>query len=276
MVWYIVLGIIALLLILLFFAVKPYTKRFEEMERLFGGFAAHRGLFDNETERPENSLNAFRYAVQNNFGIELDVQLTKDGKVIVLHDTNLLRYTGQDIPVAELTYDELQKYHLFNSNQTVPLFEDVLKILDGKVTMICEIKADGPYLPICEAAAKYLDQYKGIYCIESFNPLAVKWFKKNRKHVLRGQLSTNYTKDNIPKPWILRGILTNCFLNFLAKPDFIAYNWKYCHSLAFAIQRGLGGYMAAWTVKDQETEDDVKEYFDTLIFDSYVPQVKKK
>ena len=73
---------------------------------------AHRGLFDKNNKIPENSMIAFQKAIQNNYSIELDVHLLKDGKIVVFHDDNLKRMTELDKKVIDCDYEEIQKLKL--------------------------------------------------------------------------------------------------------------------------------------------------------------------
>ncbi len=96
-----------------------------------------------------------------------------------------------------------------------------LKAVDGKVPLIVELKyKEGS--KICEKAQEILNSYTGIYCIESFHPQVLVWYRKNYPHICRGQLSMNFERDDNTKGaqyFALRHLLTN----FLTKPDFIAY-----------------------------------------------------
>ena len=129
---------------------------------------AHRGLFNNNSDAPENSLAAFRNALEHGFGMELDVQLTKDGKLVVFHDFDLKRMCGVHKKLTELTYAELEQYSLKNSTEKIPLFSDVLELVNGKVPLVVEIKVDFDYKATTEAAAAMLSEYKGVYCMECF------------------------------------------------------------------------------------------------------------
>lgn len=76
------------------YMLRPETEKTRSFAAFDHTMIAHRGLFDNHSEAPENSLAAFRKAVDQGFGIELDVQLTKDGKLVVFHDFDLKRMCG--------------------------------------------------------------------------------------------------------------------------------------------------------------------------------------
>lgn len=237
-----------------------------------GRLYAHRGLHDNRSDAPENSLRAFGKAVEAGFGIEMDIQLTKDRVPVVFHDYTLKRICGAEGKVCDFTYDELQQFRLCSSDQTIPRFEDVLKLVDGKVPLIVELKIEALDTSVCSEGDRLLSSYKGIYCIESFNPLGILWYRRNRKKVVRGQLSEGFLKEK-EYSGFLYFLLQNLLFNFLAKPDFVAYNKKHPRVLSRRICRGLYRNTAvAWTIKNQEELEKARKYFDIFIFDSFVPE----
>ena len=244
---------------------KPDTKPFKN--HLY----AHRGLFDNESDAPENSMKAFKKAVDAGFGMEMDIQLTKDGQMVVFHDWSLTRMCGVEGKVCEYTFDELQQFSLLKSEEKIPLFTEVLKLVDGKVPLIIEYKIETPDASVCEVGNEILKDYKGVYCIESFNPFGVHWYKKHRKDVVRGQLSEEFLKNGSPKTPVYF-IVAKLLTNFWTKPDFIAYNALNYKNWSRRICRNLYGNLAVtWTIKSQEQLDEMRKYFDMFIFDSFVP-----
>ncbi len=217
-------------------------------------YFAHRGLFD--AGRPENSLAAFQNAANHGFGIELDVQLTRDNKLVVFHDEDLKRMCGIDKKISDLSFDELKAVKLGTSNQTVPLFADVLKTVNGAVPLIVEIKPNGNFKQATYSTLAHLKNYKGEYCVESFNPMAVRIVKKKAPHIVRGQLSSSYL-----------------IMNVLSRPDFVAYYYKKRGRLTYKLFRKIfGGTTVAWTVKSQEQLKDAKKSYDCIIFDSFIPE----
>lgn len=230
---------------------------------------AHRGLHDNRTSAPENSLKAFELAVEAGYGIEMDVQLTKDDIPVIFHDKTLKRMCGKDGYVWDYTFEELQQNTLADSTERIPTFEEVLKLVDGKVPLIIEYKMDRPTVKVCELGNQLLSNYKGVYCIESFHPKAVKWYRKNRPEIVRGQLSMDFSKDEkYNAPYFV--VMTYLLSNFITRPDFIAYNYKDEHILSRRICKKLGGLSVAYTIKSQEAYEKVKDKFDLFIFDSFI------
>ena len=233
---------------------------------------AHRGVHDNETEAPENSLPAFQKAVQAGFGIELDIQLTKDKVPVAFHDESLERVCGVKGKVCEHTFEELQQLRLCKSGERIPKFEDVLKLVNGQVPLIIEFKGESTDTALCPVADKVLREYKGPYCMESFNPMMVYWYRRNHPEIMRGQLSDAFCSSGKYHS-ALYFLLEHLLFNFLTKPDFVAYNHEKPGNLSRVLCRKLFGNTAvAWTIKSEEQLDVARNHFDAFIFDSFIPK----
>ena len=258
--------VLYLLLIMPRLIGRPDTKPFE------GWLYAHRGLYNNESEAPENSMAAFQKAVEAGYGIELDIQLTKDHVPVVFHDGTLKRVCGAAGKVSDYTCEELQQFELYASEERIPRFEKVLELIDGKVPLIVEFKGETTDVSLCPIADEILREYKGAYCIESFNPLIVGWYRKNRPEVLRGQLSEKLFSQG-KKKTALNFVLEHLLLNFYAKPDFIAYHHKHYNNLSRRLVTGIyRNISVAFTIKSQQEYEAAKKHFDWFIFDSFIPE----
>lgn len=270
--WLIGISLVFLLILLYPLLLIPNISRKETMRSFQKHLFAHRGLYDNNDRFPENSMAAFERAVQNGYGIEMDLQLTKDKQVVVIHDYDLKRVAGKDIKIGEQTYEELKSHILFQSAQQIPLFQDVLAMVNGRVPLIIELKARRGYQELCLKTWELLKNYQGLYCIESFHPLVVFWFKKNHPFIIRGQLSSNFAREQLKDSKIIQFVLTNLLLNFVSKPDFIAYNYQYKKNFSLILCKSLYKVKtAAWTIKSQrQLEENIKD-FDIIIFDSFLP-----
>lgn len=272
MFFYLLLTIIIILLILYLLAIMPKITNRPDLSPWKCRYYAHRGLHQSHSKSPENSVSAFRLAVEHNYGIELDVQLTKDKVPVVFHDYSLKRVCGIDKKVCELTLEELQELYLYNSKEHIPTFQSILDMVNGKVPLIVEFKAAGSNVSVCDICAPMLDGYNGIYCIESFNPLVLIWYKKNRPSIMRGQLSSNLIKDKDDGNQSLYFILQNLLLNFITKPDFISYNYIHRNMLSFVLCKRLYRIPTfAWTIRSQESLEESRESFDFFIFDHFIP-----
>lgn len=256
------------------FLTMPKMRNRKNLSAFKGRYYAHRGLFDNNSDAPENSLAAFKKAVDMGFGIELDVTLSKDKVPVIMHDDSLLRACGEDSDISRYTLEELkERFYLFNSSERIPALAEVLAAVDGKVPLIVEIKCDNTDMTVCEESFKLLDDYKGLYCVESFNPLCVNWFKKYRPDIVRGQLSDNFIKGKEKGNPVILFFCQNLVFNFLTKPDFIAFNKKYTDMLSFRLVRKLYKVpTVAWTIKSKTELETAKKDFDIMIFDSFIPE----
>ena len=253
------------------FLVSPRIFGKPDKSQFYGVHYAHRGLFDNDTDAPENSLNAFRKAVEHGYGIEFDVQLSKDNIPVVFHDATLKRMCGVKGNVWDYTLEELQQMKLKDSDQTIPTLEQVLEVIGGKVPLIIEYKMDVVSTKVCELANDILLNYEGLYCIESFHPWAVKWYKDNRPDIVRGQLSADYSTEPEKYKGIQFWVMKNLLTNFLTRPDFIAYNYEHSYVFSRKVCSSLGAMPVAWTIRSQEAYESAKDQYQLFIFDSCIP-----
>lgn len=231
---------------------------------------AHRGMHDIDGV-PENSMMAFRRAKELGYGIELDVQLTKDGVLVVHHDYDLKRTCGVNQYIKDLTYQELFQFKLMGTQERIPRFVDVLHEIDGSVPLLIELKMETFHTKLCQMTAQVLDQYKGLYCMESFHPYALYWFKKYRPEVIRGQLSEQYLKEKETKNILSYVIMQNLLTNFITKPDFIAYKYKYKDCLPLKICRNFYHVpIYGWTFRSEKAYKRYIHDFHGFIFERFM------
>ena len=266
------LGLLVLFLLILFL-IAPRRQR--DTSPFKQTLYAHRGLHDNNGPSPENSLAAFQGAKDAGFGVELDVRFTADQQIVVFHDDTLTRMCGDDRRVDECTYEELQQLRLLNTDEHIPLLSDVLSVL-GDTIILCEIKPARSYVDttLCEQAYAILEEHKANYCIESFNPFAVRWFRKNAPHVIRGILSKKYVKGEV-KPDILRPFLTALMANVLCRPDFIAYQHTDYAQPFFKLCRWFHPTTFAWTIRNMDEYNAATQRFDSVIFEGITPELDR-
>ena len=233
---------------------------------------AHRGLHDDT--KAENSMSAFRAAKEHGYGIELDVRLTKDGELVVFHDNDLLRMTGREGKVRDFTLEELSSLRLGGTSDGIPTFREVLELIDGAVPLLIEMKELIGEGGVAEKLVEVIDSYKGEYIVESFSPMALKRLRRLRPDILCGILSYEYTKEERHKGSLLFALAEQLMLNFLMRPDFIAYDHRghAVHGLRF-IRRSFRTPLIAWTVRSEEEEKKaIAHGFDTVIFEGYIPE----
>ena len=266
MIKYIILALIIVFIAGVLFAIAPNSHR--DYSDFKGLMFAHRGLHGPDV--PENSMKAFKLAVEAGYGVELDVQFTKDHHIVVFHDANLKRMCGVDKRVRNCTYEELLSYSLLDSDEKIPLFDDVLKTL-GDVPLVCEIKNHNGNRNnrLCRETYEHLKDYKGKFCIESFSPFLVKWFRINHPEVIRGQLSCAM-KDEGSLGYIARLALSQLIINFISRPDFIAYRHQDYRQPGFLLCAKLyKPLLIAWTARGEAEQAKAWKRFDSVIFEQY-------
>lgn len=242
-------------------------------EKLENTRYAHRGLHSDGV--PENSLAAFRAAAAAGFGAELDVHLMADGRLAVVHDSNLQRVCGKTAVIEDLTANALGDYPLQGTAETIPLLEDVLAIFRGRTPLIIELKAErGNAAALTDAVMAALEGWEGTYCIESFHPAVLLRLRQNYPEVIRGQLSQNFLRHSevgaLPLP--VRFLLTHLLTSLFTRPDFIAYRWQDRSNLSLHLMRRLYGvHEAGWTVRDRETLEQLERENVLPIFEQFIP-----
>lgn len=227
---------------------------------------AHRGVH-NEKDIIENSLEAFKEAVNKNYIIELDVHFLKDGEVVVFHDDNIERMTGINKNLKDCTYDEIRNIKLLNKNTYIPKFSDVLKLVDGKVPILIELKNDNKVGLLESSLVQILKKYNGKYAVQSFNPVSIMWFKNNYPNIIRGQLVCKFKNkkmDNIKK-----FILKTMFFNIITNPDFISHS---VDDLSYKEVNKIkkNKFILGWTVRNKERYDELIKYYDNLICEKFI------
>ena len=226
----------------------------------------HRGYWDESS--PENSLAAFEKSFEHKMGVELDVQPTSDGKIVVFHDISAKRMCGIDKNISEMTFEEVSALRLNGTEHGIPLFSEVLSVLKD-MPVSCEIKTAGAAFDVefLENVYQMLKNYEGDFNVISFNPFVLEWFKNKHPEVIRGQLSAG--NGHLGVKGILGWGLSNLLLNFKSKPDFISYKWE-DKSLGFALNRFYGTRLCCYTVHSMEdVEKAAYEGFSTFVGENF-------
>lgn len=229
-------------------------------------YIAHRGF--HNSENPENTIGAFNRAIENGYAIELDVQMLKDGTVVVIHDNKLSRLCGVDKYLSNTTLEDLQNLYVLDTKWQIPTLKQVLEFVNGKTPLLIEIKNTLKVGELESKVYELLKEYNGEYAVQSFNPFSLEWFKLNAPNVLRGQLSSFFKGEDLS--FIKKTLLKKLRLNKISSPHFISYNAqnlpnRYCNKCKLPI--------LAWTVRSQEEYMKVIKFVDNIIFENFTPTI---
>jgi glycerophosphoryl diester phosphodiesterase len=228
---------------------------------------AHRGLHGDGV--PENSLAAFAAAAGAGYGVELDVHLSRDGVPVVHHDTSLVRFTGRDARIGELTAAQLATLRLASSDEHVPTLAEVLRTM-GDAPVMVELKQDRLRTGALEAAtAAVLEVHPGPVCVAGFNPGSLRWFRKHRPDVVR--VLTASPLDDTALPGVLRRRLAALKDLPSVVPAAISYDLAGLPNAATDAWRARGGVLVTWTVCDDASLVRARELADNVIFERVRP-----
>lgn len=265
-----VFATVSVLFLLWIFLIAPHARR-KDMAPFCCSYA-HRGLWGGDV--PENSLAAFAAAAEAGFGIELDVQLSGDGEVMVFHDYTLDRVCGIRGKVAEHTAAELGNIPLNGmKNECIPTFRQVLETVDGRVPLLIELKGESGDTVLVPRVLEVLQGYQGKWCMESFNPLLLRAVRKQAPGTVIGLLSTDLIKEKRKGNKVLNFLLSALWLTFLCRPAFHAWDKHYPNRLALRV--GIGWFGAAsvvYTVRDPEAYEYYMAHGISPIFEGFVPK----
>lgn len=241
---------------------------------------AHRGFHSEHLGLPENSLSAFREAINRGYGVELDVHLSADGIPIVFHDEELDRMTGVEGKIDALTLAELKRLSLIPNGESIPTLKEALHEIAGKFPVLVEVKNYGqPVGPLEQAVAEILDSYEGTFFIQSFNPMTLKWFVKHRPDFYRGLISWGFPVEEVHLNATTRYLLRNLMFSPICKPHYIAY--EYQDLARFKLKRlhrmrKSGTPLLVWTVRSLEAAEISLIRADNMIFEGFEAQLSQR
>ncbi|QWB99889.1 glycerophosphodiester phosphodiesterase [Mycoplasmatota bacterium] len=237
-------------------------------------YIAHRGFHSLDKSIPENTLLAFKKAMDYDYSIELDINVTKDGKVVVFHDINLKKLCKVDVNLSEVTYDEIKDFHILNTNEKIPLLSDVLELVKGRVPLLIELKPKGDNKLLCESFVKTMSNYDGEYAIHSFSPGIVYWFKKNQPDIIRGQI-TEYFNDDHKMNFMIKQLMKRMSFNYFTKPDFINYGIKDLPNKYASKIHKKGICVISYTARNNLEYHLVKKHYDNAVFEFFRPEIEE-
>ena len=224
---------------------------------------AHRGLHDTSRHRPENSMAAFRAAVEAPYAIECDLHPSADGVPIVFHDDDLARLTGIQGNIRDRTASELQTFSLGGSEERIPALADLLTLVAGAVPLILELKSqayrdDG----FAEAVCELLADYAGPVAVMSFEPRLIR--------------DTRLHAPGLPRGLVAHGGWRSC-LRFVAavvrvNAHFVSYSIDDLPTPGPLIARyGLGLPLICWTIRNKAQQRHADRWTEQITFEGFLP-----
>jgi glycerophosphoryl diester phosphodiesterase len=232
---------------------------------------AHRGLHDIEQGISENSVSAFSHALTRSYAIEFDVQLSSDGHPVIMHDTSLMRTTGDPRLVSDVPLCQLVKLPLEGTKDTVPPLQSVLDLVQGQVPLVIEIKPGGSNRKIyVQRVLDVLSAYEGPMALQSFDPRLLGEVRRQAPHITRGQLGMWSPPSHLPfhKKMMIRHLI----LNSISQPHYIGYDADNIQRAS--VRRKLPSQMPllAWTVDNKIKMENAQKYADNIIFEKLPPE----
>ncbi len=248
---------------------KEKTTIPKDLKWLQESYITHRG-YHCPKKAPENSMGAFVRALEEGFAIELDIHLTKDQRVVVFHDDDLERMTGYAKKITQCTWDEIRSLTLLGTQEKIPLLKEVLRLIDGKVPLLIEIKNRGKVGKLEKKTDDLLRHYDGVFAIQSFNPYSVGWFKEKSPKIIRGQLSGMFKNEKLP--FYKKFLLKNLLMNHVSKPHFINYDIKYLSKFPVRIHRVKGSIILGYTATNPGAYRRALEDTVNVVFEGFNPK----
>jgi glycerophosphoryl diester phosphodiesterase len=230
---------------------------------------AHRGLWKPDGP-PENSLAAFEAACEADYGIELDVQLSRDGEAMVFHDTALKRLTGCDGRVGDYTAAELEAMTLAKTEETIPSLVDTLALVGHRAMVLVELKTPyGEVGPLEQRVHDILIDHAGPAAVIGFNPYSHAWFADRHPNVLRGLDSDSYRDPHRKLAPEQRAAFARLEHVAIARPHFLALGLDMLPGEVAKRCRAQGMPIVAWTTRSAAEWERVSESCDNHIFEGF-------
>ncbi|MFG6583932.1 glycerophosphodiester phosphodiesterase family protein [Sulfitobacter sp. 1A12779] len=238
---------------------------------------AHRALHDLAAGRPENSRAAVRAAVDAGLGIEIDLQLSADGKPMVFHDYGLERLTAEQGAVRLRDASALAAIPLKGGDEGIPTLEEILDLVAGRVPLLVEFKdqdgAMGPDVGALEAAAaEPLGRYRGDLAVMSFNPHSVRALARLLPEVPRGLTTSAYRPDEWPLPAATCDRLREIPDYADSGSCFISHEADDLNRPRVAELKAEGAAVLCWTIRSQAEEKIARKVAQNVTFEDYLPR----
>lgn len=239
------------------------TQLMTNMQNFLNLPIAHRGWHDNKIS--ENSILAFKKAIDKGVAIEIDLRLTADNVLVVFHDHNLKRMTGVAGEVEELTFEQLQNYSLFDG-QKIPTFKEVLSLVNGQVPLLIEFKVyKKNQRSLVDNAMELLEGYdKTTVAFQSFYPQCLRYGKKAYPQIAFGQLGTY----DFGKKFYFKFLVAIIVAFEVPKADFLSFDVRFLPQKSIQKYRKKGKKVLCWLVNTEQKHKIALQNCDNIIFEN--------
>lgn len=286
MLWWMLLGTSAVIIVLGIVvwvrSLQPHqadSERLRRIQNFSSCFYAHRGL--HQAGIPENSLQAHEQAFTHGYGVELDVRLSSDGVLVVVHDDSLRRLCGVETFVHELTAQELAQLNVLNASCGICRLEEVLECFSQAQNthdtahqhLIIEIKPSAEWRQVCEKTERLLRQYPVSVLVESFDPRIVRWWYVHHPQYIRALLVEHYdAQSTTVRFWPLRCFANSLMYTRMCHPDMMACRLEDLSAWAWRVQRfWYKPLYIFWTIRSQKVCNEALGYGGLVIFENFEP-----
>jgi glycerophosphoryl diester phosphodiesterase len=238
---------------------------------------AHRGLHNKSQGIIENTISAAEAAIAHGFPIELDVQLTADNEVIVFHDFELDRVTGETGPVVERRLSDLARIDIAGTmgGDKIPSFKDYLGTIAGRTPLVVEIKSKfNGDMRLTKRVIEILKDYNGPFVVKSFDPDIVAHLREHAPNITRGfigELEYASKADSFLTPE-KKHRMANLLHFSESQPHFLSWRVKDIPCASTHLSRLLGNLpVMTWTVRNPEDRARAEQHADQMVFEGFLP-----
>jgi glycerophosphoryl diester phosphodiesterase len=224
---------------------------------------AHRGFHDMNKERWENTLAAFRAAVERGYSIECDVHVTADGTPVVFHDDELKRLTGQDGKVWQRTAGELSVLSVGGTQERVPTLAETLSAVDGAVPIVIELKGiPGHDAGLVDGVLECLRGYRGQVALMSFDHWILRELGQKAGDFPIGLTAEGQTGSELEAHFSMLG----------HRISFVSYSVTHLpNAFVSFVRERLSMPVITWTVRNQADAEKSYRYADQITFEGFAP-----
>jgi glycerophosphoryl diester phosphodiesterase len=248
-----------------------FTPELRRLDWLVSRPIAHRGLHDKAKRILENTESAFAAAIAEDYAIECDLQLSRDGEAMVFHDDTLDRVTEAAGPVIAKSAGELKKVSLKNSDDRIQTLAEMLDQVAGRATLVIEVKShwDGDKR-LADRALSVLEPYQGPYALMSFDPDIIAHIRERSPLTVRGIVADRATDAYYAHLPLQRRLELRALSHRdRTRPHFVSFCAAELPFAPINRLRDVGLPIISWTIRNPEQARHARRYSDQITFEGF-------